>query len=558
MAAINDAPKALSIIQQVNTKLVAFAANPVIRANLSRPTVQAALTMWAGNEPAETVDLTLVGTCDGVRSIYPFVREMEIFCDSCLIKVPVDHMLEGKTKLDDKYLIGMFGLDFCRQNQLLSTTSTAPVALPPSTPPPMSPPSVQQQSPTSPPPTPPVAMTPAQQKVASPLLVMPGSEGGATGKSFTHIEDAVTGAGAEAVSSTPVQVTSPAPTVPTPPAAPVIPTMPVKSAIPPPTPVAKPAPAPASSQEPPTENAPSVWPTIIAFIAVILTSIMQNQIKKGAALTAPLPWVGSNNATAVIGRQMIDVEKAHINALTSSAWKVLRSETNLTVETLAEAGQPKYTKLSVLLSNSPQDLYKKFDKFVAFDRTHSNVLPLYQNSELLSSPSARETLMKITTMSLPLISGYESTLAVVGKKTKSSLKLDNVVLKAANGKAALPSAIVVPSGTFMTTVASVNSKSNPTKAPVNPLVTSCDQYGQLLSPNSTLCTAAVDLASTPGNLLNSVALLLQPPSIKTKIDAVYWFVPVPTGGTLMVAVVQGLGEMLAQSMGLSYSKTLGK
>jgi hypothetical protein len=195
---------------------------------------------------------------------------------------------------------------------------------------------------------------------------------------------------------------------------------------------------------------------------------------------------------------------------------------------------------------------------MAFDKTHSAVLPLYQQSELLSSPTSKVTLMKLTTRSFPLISGFESTIAVAGKKTKTALKMDNLLLKTASDKVDLPSSVVIPSGTLMTTVVSVNSHSTPPKATDHPLVADCDQYGQLVSPNSTLCSAAVEHASTPGTLLNSVATLLQPPSIKAKMDAVYWFVPVPAGGTLMVMVVQGLNDMFAQSLGLSYSQTLGK
>ena len=136
--------------------------------------------------------------------------------------------------------------------------------------------------------------------------------------------------------------------------------------------------------------------TIVSIAAVLLTVYMQGQIKRGADLTADLPWVGKNNVTGLVMKQFETVEKAHVETLSSSEWKMMRRETNLTVETLAasEGGKPKYTKITALFDVSPAKLMDSFDGFSAFDATHKEVLPFYKGAELLLTPSSRIALMK--------------------------------------------------------------------------------------------------------------------------------------------------------------------
>ena len=179
--------------------------------------------------------------------------------------------------------------------------------------------------------------------------------------------------------------------------------------------------------------------------------------------------------------------------------------------------------------------------------------------------------------------------------------MDNVKL--------LPSPVVVPHGTLIAAIVTVNSdsagyakpptataKTTTATAEVDPLVRRCDRAGRLLIPNTTLCTSALDtwqsvetvgyystkiFKAVRGTTLKmcgssalcdkvarkvfkyvkkgtlGVVVFLQPAPVKTRVDAVYWFVPLPEGGTLMVMVAQGLNDMVSQSMALAYLKKLG-
>lgn len=202
---------------------------------------------------------------------------------------------------------------------------------------------------------------------------------------------------------------------------------------------------------------------------------------------------------------------------------------------------------------------------------------------------------------LPTIPGIEVTFALVTKKSaKKPIKLDNV-------KLSLPSPTVIPHNTLIAGVVTVNSDSTgyakPTEgkaavaAPAaSPAVKRCDLMGRLLVPNTTLCTAALEAWSavesveyysskiyqavreTSLKMCGKSALcekavgkvfkygkkatlgvvgFLQPPPVQTRVDAVYWFVPLAEGGTLMVVVAQGLNDMVSSSMALSYVKKLG-
>ena len=149
---------------------------------------------------------------------------------------------------------------------------------------------------------------------------------------------------------------------------------------------------------------------IVSIAAVALIIFMQGHLKRGADLTTPLPWVGKNNATGLIMRQFEVVERAHAEALTSSEWKVLRKEKNLTVETLTPTagagagakvgtgpeteGKTRYTKISAVFNVNPSQLMKSFEGFGAFDSTHKEVIPFYTGAELLLAPSSRITLMR--------------------------------------------------------------------------------------------------------------------------------------------------------------------
>ena len=164
----------------------------------------------------------------------------------------------------------------------------------------------------------------------------------------------------------------------------------------------------------------------------------------------------------------------------------------------------------------------------------------------------------------------------------------------------------------MVTIVTVNANSTAFAAPpkkstttassnadaMHPLVARCDAYGRLLlANNSTLCSSVVKAVSSIESpeyyavkifkavrgstrkmcgkdalcdqvvrkifkfgkrAVQGVVRVVQPLPVKTRVDGVYWFIPLPDGGTLMVIVSQGLNDMLSQSMAMAYVKTLGK
>ena len=136
------------------------------------------------------------------------------------------------------------------------------------------------------------------------------------------------------------------------------------------------------------------------------------------------------------------------------------------------------------------------------------------------------------------------------------------------------------------------------QAAVHPLVAHCDAFGRsLLANNSTLCSSVVNTVSSMESpeyyaakiykavrgttremcgkdawcdqvvrkifkvnkrIVQGAVRVVQPSPVKTRVDGVYWFIPLPEGGTLMVIITQGLNDMLSQSMAMAYLKTLGK
>ena len=150
---------------------------------------------------------------------------------------------------------------------------------------------------------------------------------------------------------------------------------------------------------------------------------------------------------------------------------------------------------------------------------------------------------------------------------------------------------------FAGTSKTTSAKSNKADA-VHPLVAHCDAFGRLLlANNSTLCSSVVNTVSSMESpeyyaakiykavrgttremcgkdawcdqvvrkifkvskrIVQGAVRVVQPSPVKTRVDGVYWFIPLPEGGTLMVIVSQGLNDMLSQSMAMAYLKTLGK
>ena len=112
---------------------------------------------------------------------------------------------------------------------------------------------------------------------------------------------------------------------------------------------------------------------------------------------------------------------------------------------------------------------------------------------------------------------------------------------APDDKLILPKPFVIPRGTLMAAIVSVNAIANhgqslssqqPVKTPsikqrvVDSVVANCDNFGRILNPNSTVCTS----------LINKMTL----GTFHQVIDAMFWYVPLPTGNTLMIVVGDNL------------------
>ena len=108
------------------------------------------------------------------------------------------------------------------------------------------------------------------------------------------------------------------------------------------------------------------------------------------------------------------MEDAHTAALTSSNWKLLRSNPNLTVETMEQdvnGRSVKYTKISAIFPDKPEKLMKAFNDFKTFDKQTGNskdardYFPYFNTSEFVLKPSSGATVMKLVRYT-PISSRY--------------------------------------------------------------------------------------------------------------------------------------------------------
>ena len=82
--------------------------------DLKLPNVRAALLHWSGIKilPPEVYSRKLE-TDRRVNSVYPKLKLLQSVCFQANMKVPLDHLLEGKKQLDSYALTTSFGADFC-------------------------------------------------------------------------------------------------------------------------------------------------------------------------------------------------------------------------------------------------------------------------------------------------------------------------------------------------------------------------------------------------------------------------------------------------------------
>ena len=101
-------------------------------------------------------------------------------------------------------------------------------------------------------------------------------------------------------------------------------------------------------------------------------------------------------------------------------------------------------------------------------------------------------------------------------------------------KLILPKAFIIPRGTLMAAIVSVNAFPNPEQSvssklpvkPSSPLIESCDEYTQILNPNATICSSLIKKMNLG--------------TFHQVIDAMFWSVKLPAGNTLMIVVGDNL------------------
>lgn len=104
----------LQCILQVNGVLEMLSRDEDLHDDLKLPNVRAALNHWSGIKvlPPEVYSRKLE-TDRRVNSVYAKLKLLQSVCFQANMKVPLDHLLEGKTQLDSYTLTTSFGTDFC-------------------------------------------------------------------------------------------------------------------------------------------------------------------------------------------------------------------------------------------------------------------------------------------------------------------------------------------------------------------------------------------------------------------------------------------------------------
>lgn len=87
--------------------------------------VRAAIDHWSNIKRISTESYKQQLESDRrVASVYPKLKQFQYVCQQANCKVPLDQMLEGKSELDSKTLLTLFGKDFCTSHKLIPSLTT--------------------------------------------------------------------------------------------------------------------------------------------------------------------------------------------------------------------------------------------------------------------------------------------------------------------------------------------------------------------------------------------------------------------------------------------------
>ena len=119
--------KDLENIRVVNRFLRKLADDVEFQAKLKKDTVRWAFVYWSGGDVSSIEHKAgEIKKCEVVRSIYPVLDSFESVCIQSNIKIPLDHVAQGKAALDDTVLISTFGITFCENHNLLQGPAGVP------------------------------------------------------------------------------------------------------------------------------------------------------------------------------------------------------------------------------------------------------------------------------------------------------------------------------------------------------------------------------------------------------------------------------------------------
>jgi hypothetical protein len=109
-----DHKEKLENIRQINGVLEMFSKDEDLQDDLKLSNVRMALDHWSGIKrmPPEIYSKRLE-TDRRVNAVYPKLKLLQSVCMQANMKVPLDHMLDGRAELDSYALTTCFGADFC-------------------------------------------------------------------------------------------------------------------------------------------------------------------------------------------------------------------------------------------------------------------------------------------------------------------------------------------------------------------------------------------------------------------------------------------------------------
>ena len=109
----------LECIRQINGLLNHLADDEYLQDDMKDPRVRVSLDHWTGIKrlPPEEFERKF-GNDKRVASVCGKLKMLQSACHEASMKVPLDHMLQGKRELDSYTLTTTFGTDFCIRHDL--------------------------------------------------------------------------------------------------------------------------------------------------------------------------------------------------------------------------------------------------------------------------------------------------------------------------------------------------------------------------------------------------------------------------------------------------------